>query len=144
MNNNVVNKKAITSHEDIEDIVARFYATMLQDPIVGYIFTDVAKIDLQQHLPIIADFWSSIVFKQKQYSNNVLAKHLELNQTIALTPGHFTRWLYLFNRAIDEQYIGSNAQLMKDRAESVAKTISAAISDRKKQGMNLVLPSEPN
>jgi len=129
----------LETEEDVKDVVIRFYDQMLKDPIVGYIFTDVARIELEEHLPIIVNFWSDILFAQKQYSGNVLQKHLNLNQLIKLTPGHFTRWLYLFNRAIDENYAGINANSMKERAESVAKTISAKLTERKRGEMNLTL-----
>ena len=129
----------LETEEDVKDVVVRFYDQMLKDPIVGYIFTDVARIELEEHLPIIVNFWSDILFSQKQYNGNVLKKHLDLNQLINLTPGHFTRWLYLFNRAIDESYTGINANSMKERAESVAKTISARLTERKRGEMNLTL-----
>lgn len=133
-NNDVINRA------DIEDIVARFYETMLQDPIVGFIFTDVAKIDLEHHLPLITDFWADSLFRERNYHGNPLRKHLEIHEKLPLVPGHFTRWLYLFNKAVDEKHQGSNAEQMKFRAEMVAKSISAAISDRKRADMNLVLP----
>ena len=134
----------VTNRQDIQSIVARFYETMLQDAIVGFIFTDIAQIDLEEHLPVIVDFWFDVLFtqgkEQKQYKGNVLKKHLELNQLMSLKPGHFTRWLYLFNQAVNQQYAGDNAELMKHRAELVAKTISAAITDQKRGDMNLILP----
>ena len=145
--NNKVNKKDIENRADIELIVRDFYQLLLADSIVGFIFSDVAKIDLQSHLPIIADFWSDIVFANSKapvtrlYHGNTLQKHLELNRMIALKPGHFTRWLYLFSKAVEQKFSGSNADLMKHRAEIVARSISAAISERKKGDMQLTLPS---
>lgn len=133
-------KKDVTNKQHIEDIVARFYDKMLQDSIVGFIFTDVAKIDLEHHLPLIVNFWSDIVFKEKTYHGNALQKHLDLSEKLALKPGHFTRWLYLFGEAVDAKHTGQNAELMKQRAEMVAKSISAAITDRKKGEMVLTLP----
>lgn len=130
----------VSDSKDVNDIVTRFYDEMLKDSIVGFIFTDVAQIQLQHHLPIIVDFWSDILFKQKKYRGNALQKHLDLNQLINLKPGHFTRWLFLFNKAVDHKHAGENAELMKDRAEMVAKTISATIDQRKKSGMALTLP----
>jgi len=144
--NNKVNTKDIKNRADIELIVQDFYVLLLADPIVGFIFSDVAKIDLESHLPIIADFWSDIVFATckpkptRLYHGNALAKHLELNRLIALKPGHFTRWLYLFSKAIDQSFSGNNAQLMKSRASMVAQSISAAITERKRGDMQLTLP----
>ncbi|NND00298.1 MAG: hypothetical protein HKN85_08965, partial [Gammaproteobacteria bacterium] len=74
-----------------------------------------------------------------RYTGNTLAKHLELNELIALKPGHFTRWLYLFERAVRENFHGPNANLMMKRSVIVAQSISAAITERKKSQMHLTL-----
>ena len=138
-------KKTIQSRADIEVIIKDFYAKMLQDPIVGFIFVDVAKIDLDSHIPLIVDFWSDIVFKQladnkaKLYQGNVLKKHLEINQLVSLKAGHFTRWLYLFEQSIDTAFTGDNADLMKYRAHLVADSINAAIDKREKGEIQLSL-----
>ena len=132
--------KDVTTRADIEEIVARFYDAMLKDPIVGFIFTDIVKIDLEHHLPIIVNFWADSLFKESQYKGNPLRKHLDINEKLPLKPGHFTRWLYLFEKAVDENHKGNNAQEMKRRAEMVAKSFSAAITDQKRNDMNLTLP----
>jgi len=134
-----MSKKDVLHRSDIDDIITRFYEVMLKDSIVGYIFTDVAKIDLQHHLPLIGDFWADILFKQHNYQGNTLQKHLDVHHKIPLRPGHFTRWLFLFNRAVDEKHSGENADFMKSRAELVAKSISAALVKGKRGDMNLVL-----
>jgi len=132
--------KDVTNRTDIEKIVATFYDAALKDPIVGFIFTDIANIDLEEHLPIIVNFWSDSVFREQSYSGNPLGKHLEISQKLPLRPGHFTRWLYLFDKAVDAQFEGVNADLMKSRAEMVAKSFSAAIAKLKRSDMNLTLP----
>ena len=141
-----MSKHDVQSRTDLEQIVEKFYAVMLKDPIVGFIFTDVAQIDLLEHLPIIVDFWADIVLRnntaeKRQYSGNALQKHVELSQKLSLKPGHFTRWLYLFSHAVREHHCGPNAEMMIERAELVAKSISAATSGLKKADINLVLPS---
>ncbi len=135
-----MSKKDVLDRTDLEDIVARFYETMLKDPIVGFIFTDVAKIDLAHHLPVIVDFWADSLFKENRYHGNPLRKHLEIHEVMPLTPGHFTRWLYLFEQAVNEKHAGPNTEAMKYRAEMVAKSISASITAQKRGDMNLVLP----
>ena len=132
-------KKDVLERTDIEDIVTRFYQVMLKYPIVGFIFTDVAKIHLEEHLPIIVDFWGDVVFEQKLYNGNTLQKHLDVHQKMPLRPGHFTRWLYLFTKAVKEKHEGQNAKLMIERAELVAKSISAALVKAKRSDMKLVL-----
>ena len=136
----------VQNRADLDAIVRLFYQRMLKDPIVGFIFVDVVKIDLETHLPVIVDFWFDILFKAQLsppktlYRGNTLQKHLAVNELVSLKPGHFTRWLYLFSKAVDQLNQGSNAEMMKDRAELIAKSISAAITDQKKSQMTLVLP----
>ena len=48
--------KDIETRADIEELISIFYEKMLKDPIIGFIFTDIAKIDLEEHLSIICDF----------------------------------------------------------------------------------------
>jgi len=132
--------KDVSNRTDIEEIVAHFYDSVLKDPIVGFIFTDIAKIDLELHLPIIVNFWCDTLFRENNYVGNPLKKHLEISEKMPLKPGHFTRWLYLFNKTIDERFVGECAQAMKQKAEMVAKSISAAITDQKRSQMNLTLP----
>ena len=129
----------VLDRSDISDIVERFYANTLKDPIVGFLFTDVAKIDLDHHLPIIVNFWSDIVLSENSYHGNPLSKHQEIHTKVPLRAGHFTRWLYLFNKAVDEKHQGENAQLMKNRAEIVAKSIAASLTKSKRGGLELVL-----
>ncbi|NND81066.1 MAG: group III truncated hemoglobin [Gammaproteobacteria bacterium] len=134
-----MDKCDVGSINDVRSIVERFYAQVLDDQIIGYIFTDVVQIDLETHLPLIIDFWSDALFGGDRYQGNTLAKHLEVHAKVALKPGHFTRWLYLFNKAVDAEHEGDNAQRMKQRAEQVAKSISAALTDQKRSAMTLTL-----
>ena len=55
-------KVDITNRPDIDRLMNAFYSRALTDETIGYIFTDVAKLDLEHHLPIIGDFWESLLF----------------------------------------------------------------------------------
>ena len=91
---------------------------------IGSIFTDVARIHLQSHLPIIVDFWHDSLFGSKLYQRNTLLKHLEIHEKMPLRAGHFTRWLYLFNQAVTARHHGSYAKQMLESADRIAKTIT--------------------
>ena len=52
----------IETRQDIEKLMIAFYSKAISDEVIGYIFTEVAKIDLSHHLPIIADFWEMVLF----------------------------------------------------------------------------------
>ncbi len=113
----------IETRGDIEELISKFYEKMLKDPIIGFIFTDIAKIDLEEHLSIICDFWETILFTRPVYKRGpeVMNVHHELNKKIPLKKGHFTRWLFLFSTTIDELFEGERAEKAKERADSIAK-----------------------
>jgi hypothetical protein len=47
----------IKSRADLELLMDSFYHKLLNDDSIDYIFTDVAQIDIDSHLPVIVDFW---------------------------------------------------------------------------------------
>ncbi len=63
-------KKDIANREDIDLLVKTFYTKLLNDNTINYIFTDVVKINVETHLPVIADFWESILLNRNIYNNN--------------------------------------------------------------------------
>jgi hemoglobin len=112
--------KDIETRADLELILKEFYTKLLRDESIGYIFTDVAKIDLEHHLPVLADFWEQTMFHTGGYRNNTMQIHLDLNQKEKLTEDHFNTWLGHFYTTIDSLFEGSNAEKMKTRALSIA------------------------
>ena len=113
----------IENREDIDTLMWSFYDRMMVDPVIGYIFTHYAKLDLTSHLPIIADFWETVLFQKPIYKRGPKAMevHFDLNKKVQLRKQHFTRWLYLFHHTIDELYYGAKATLAKERSVSIAK-----------------------
>jgi hemoglobin len=113
----------IETRADIDRLMHAFYARALDDDVIGYIFTDVARLDLEHHLPIIGDFWESLLFGTPAYSKhgrNPLLVHRELHEKSALTVEHFQRWLEIFIATIDEMFSGERAEFLKQRAAAIA------------------------
>lgn len=110
----------IHTRKDLEWLMEHFYAKLLSDDAINYIFTDVAKINLEQHLPHIVDFWEQVVLNTGSYKNNVLQIHLDLNEKVKLLPGHFEIWLHHFEQTVNSRFIGENASKMITRAVSIA------------------------
>jgi hemoglobin len=117
-------KTDIQGRYDVELLVDRFYEKVLKDEVIGFFFTDVAAINLKEHLPRMYDFWESMLFRTQTYGRNAMMPHLRLNQKEPLQPQHFTRWLELFNETIDDLFSGPVADEAKLRASGVAMSIS--------------------
>ena len=118
----------IENRSDLERLLDLFYKKLLADNSINYIFTDVAKLDIQAHIPVIADFWETVLFQTGTYRKNAILVHTELNKLTALTPTHFQTWLKYFNETIDELFTGPNAILAKQRAESIATIMQIKIT----------------
>lgn len=111
----------IETRADCERLVRAFYGRALTDPVIGWIFTDVAKLDLEAHVPQIASFWETILLGVKTYSGSPFDPHAALHAKVGLRAGHFGRWLALWGETIDELFAGERAELAKTHALRVAQ-----------------------
>ena len=76
----------IETREDCEQLVRAFYARALSDPVVGFIFTDVARLDLEAHVSVIASFWATILLGARSYGGGAFAAHAALDAKVRLRP----------------------------------------------------------
>lgn len=116
-------KKDIETREDIDRLMKKFYTLAIADDVIGYIFTDVARLDLDEHLPIIGDFWEALLLGGKNYQTrgrNPLQVHADLNEKTPLEARHFRRWLEIFHSTSDALFSGPRAEFAKSRAEAIA------------------------
>jgi hemoglobin len=111
----------IETRDDCEQLVRAFYGRALTDPVIGWLFTDVARLDLEAHVPRIASFWETILLGARSYGGGAFAPHAALNARAQLRAGHFERWLWLWQQTVDELYAGERAQLAKAHAIRVAR-----------------------
>ncbi|MFT4034705.1 MAG: group III truncated hemoglobin [Patulibacter sp.] len=111
----------IQTRDDIERLVRAFYEQALGDVMIGYLFTDVAQLDLDEHVPRITDFWETILLGAHSYSGGAFAPHAVLHHRSPLRGGHFERWLALWQGTVDAMYAGPRAELAKQHASRVAR-----------------------
>ncbi len=120
-------KPDIQTRQDIYILLEAFYAKALYDDVIGHFFTKVKKINMEEHLPVITDFWEMVLLDGTQYKKNAITPHIQLHQVSPLTEKHFARWLELFNSTVDDLYDGSIALLAKQRAVSIATVMKIKI-----------------
>lgn len=121
-------KSDILNRDDLLQLVTLFYEKLLGDQSISFIFTDVAKIDLGHHLPVLVDFWDNVLFQSDTYRKNAMQPHLDLHAKSPLTKEHFITWLRYFKESVDELYEGDKAFQAKERATSIATVIQIKIS----------------
>ncbi|PHN03828.1 group III truncated hemoglobin [Flavilitoribacter nigricans] len=133
----MITKKDIQNRDDIIRLINAFYDKLLDDELMAPLFTEVAGVRLQEHLPILYDFWQSVLFQAGKYSRDAMQPHLDLHFAHPLHDRHFERWLELFNGSVDEQFAGEKAHQAKVRALSIATVIRIKIHNLEKQRLEL-------
>ena len=113
-------KKDIASREELEEFLKAFYKNAIADELIGHFFTAVVPLDLKAHIPIIANFWESIVFNNPIYRKNVMDVHQQIHHLAKIQKDHLDRWVKLFIQTLDESFEGPKTELMKQRARSIA------------------------
>ncbi len=124
-------KKDIGTREDIAVLMQAFYTKAIPDPVIGHFFTDVVHMDLAKHLPVITDFWESLLLdKPALYKNNAMQPHMHMHARSPMRKMHFDRWLQLFNETVDSMFAGEIAFKAKERATSIATVMQIKMAQQ--------------
>jgi hemoglobin len=114
----------IASRDDITTLVVAFYGRAFEDDLLGPVFVDVAHLDLDAHLPVMCDFWETVILRAGIYRRNALQVHSDLHGKSPLTPEHFGRWLDLWTATVDALFSGERSELAKVQATRIAWSMS--------------------
>src|SRR5687768_13333368 len=110
----------IKDRSDIEQLINSFYEKVRKDNMIGYIFNDVVKVDWEKHLPVMYDFWESLILNTANYNSNAMGVHFLVNKKVPLEKKHFERWMEIFTSTVDALFEGEVAEMTKKRAKSIA------------------------
>jgi len=127
-------KQDIIERVDIILLVDRFYTEALIDPLLEPIFTKIIGNRMQDHMPIMYDFWSSILIREQSYTGNVMLKHIAINNQIHLGKEHFEKWISLWEKTIDDLFEGPIADEAKKRATLMKELMIFKIAKSGEQG----------
>ena len=114
-------KTDIENKDDIKILVDTFYQKIQTDATIGYLFTEVAAVNWEKHLPIMYDFWDNILFHTGNFEGNPMMKHRELDKKSSLTQAHFRHWTKLWKKTVDDLFEGNKANEIKIRADNISK-----------------------
>lgn len=117
---------------DIRQLVEAFYAKAKPDPVIGHFFTKVVALDWDHHIPLISDFWSSMLLGLRSYQGNPMDKHFQLDSLSRMEHAHFERWLELWTETVDELFVGDKAEEAKRRAASIAAVMEHQVERARK------------
>ncbi len=114
-------KPDLDNKENIKIFVEDFYDKVLDDPILAHIFTDVAKINIEEHFLKIRSYWEKMLLKDPAYKNHMMNIHRAVHANFPFTNDEFERWVALFLATLDE---GKYQGPMTDRARKLASVIA--------------------
>lgn len=122
---------AVTADE-IDRVVARFYATVRADTVIGPVFA--AHItDWPTHEAKIAGFWRNVILFERGYSGNPMQVHMQAGNVQA---GHFTPWLGLFDTVLSQELPAETAQAWSALAHRIGRGL--------RFGLETYQPGVPN
>jgi hemoglobin len=106
--------------DQIETLVAAFYARIRSDQELGPIFLAAIGKDWTMHLKTMCDFWSSVMNTTGRYKGKPIPAHLKLP---GIEPRHFERWLRMFSESAHKLFDAELATLFVQRAERIADSL---------------------
>jgi hemoglobin len=125
----------MTSPSDLDNpravgqFVRLFYGTLLRDPLLAPLFLEVARIDLERHLPRIQAYWRKLLLGEAGgYNRHTMAVHRQVHARERFTSAHFSRWLELFHAAVDGHFAGPKAERAKTLARTIARNMEQSLS----------------
>ncbi|MGB3076633.1 MAG: group III truncated hemoglobin [Chitinophagales bacterium] len=123
--------KDINDESDIRILVDAFYRKVLVDPVIGFIFTEIADLSWEKHMPVMYAFWSSTLLGVAGYNSNPMEKHFHLDKKIKLEKAHFDQWLKLWEETVHELFSGKTSEEAISRAKNIAALMHHKIAQQR-------------
>lgn len=126
-------KKDIESRIDLEDLIEAFYTKLKADEQIGFIFTEAVILDFDKHLPVVCDFWESVLLNNPVYKGNVMHKHIDLDKKVKLLPEHFDRWGIIFLEEINQRFEGDTTDELIRRVNAMLPFMKFKVESSRNQ-----------
>ena len=118
----------IEGADDIVTLLRAFYGRCFEDDLLGPIFVDVAQLDLEAHLPVMVDFWMTVLFRTGDYKRNLLKVHTDLHERAPLTNKHLDRWLLLWTQTSRYLYAGETTEMAITQAQRITWSLARRLN----------------
>lgn len=123
----LASRSELRTRDDVELLVRSFYRYAAMDEILGPVFS-AARVNWAVHVDTLIDFWSWQLLGERGYAGNPLRAHEPVHAHTPFTDAHYERWLGLFVSTVDENFVGSTAELAKGRATKMAAAMRRLLS----------------
>jgi hemoglobin len=107
----------------IEKLVIHFYQRVQEDELLAPVFNDAAQVNWEHHIPLLCQFWNSIMLKTNEYHGGAYMKHVLIGQKENIQKTHFTRWLSLFQEEATKHLPSDAAKEIVHKASLIAQSL---------------------
>ncbi|CAM4492280.1 MAG: Group 3 truncated hemoglobin ctb [Legionella sp.] len=107
----------------IETLITHFYQKVQADEMLGPVFNEVAQVNWEEHIPLLCQFWNSVMLKTNEYHGNAYQKHVVLKELTQIQETHFIRWLNLFQQEAQNHLPKEAAEEITQRAHLIAESL---------------------
>lgn len=104
----------------IERLVARFYADVRADDLLGPVLEPLLHARWDAHLVRMTDFWCTALKIERGFRGDVHNKHMAL---AGITPAHLARWLRLWHADTAALMTPPVAVRLQDVAVGIARVM---------------------
>ena len=109
----------------ISVLVDTFYSRIRADRLIGPIFEETIRDNLEHHLGKMKVFWASVALNAGRYSGEPIPAHKKL---LGVQPWHFDVWLALFEETLRDTAPTTDAvAYFMDHAGQIAKGLQIAM-----------------
>ncbi|AGC61061.1 hypothetical protein MULP_01041 [Mycobacterium liflandii 128FXT] len=110
----------LAARADIEALLRRFYGRVMVHDVLAEPFAELRSTGLDSHIPVMADFWETVLFRTGLYRGSALHAHRRVHQRMPLSGRHFVCWLTVWNNTVDEMFHGPIAERAKIQGARIA------------------------
>ena len=114
------------TRDEIERVVARFYAAVRAHSMLGPVFA-AHVTDWPAHEEKITRFWANAILGERGYDGNPLAVHVRAGN---VRPGMFGPWLELFDATLSAELPPETAAKWSALAHRIGRSLRAGVVDR--------------
>jgi hemoglobin len=114
--------------EEVSRLVRAFYARVYADELLAPIFVEVAGVKMEDHLPTMERFWTTVLFGHRLYFGNPMLVHRRLDAIQRLEPRHHERWVQLFESTVDQLFAGPTAERAKLLGSRINENIQLVLA----------------
>ncbi|BAH48333.1 group III truncated hemoglobin [Rhodococcus opacus] len=134
----------LATRTDIEDVLRRFYGRVLVDDLLAVPFAEIRESGLESRLPIMCDFWETVLFGARLYQGSAGRVHRSVHTRHRFEAWHFLRWLTLWSTTVGQMFHGPSAAHATVHATRIARAMHRNLTGTDSAELDALTTREPH